>query len=304
VSATGSRAGLAAGRLADAVRRRAHASGGRPALRRPRPRTLLAAAAAIALLLAGWLWLRDSSLVAVRTVQVTGVPGPQGVRIRAALEQAAHSMTTLDVRSDALDTAVAPFSLVKRIEVSTSFPHTLRIHVVTNVAVGAVVAGGREIAVTSDGSLLRDVSAPAGLAQIELRSTPAGARLTDPAAVAAVEALGAAPAALRAHVAAVRTTSERGLTLQLAHGPLLIFGSADRFAAKWAAAAAVLADANAAGATAIDVSAPERPAVAGLPGGAAATGASDVPTPPSGSAGTGATAPPAATPPSATTTTG
>lgn len=267
-----------------------------PPVGRPRPRTLLAAGAALALLLAGWFWLRDSSLVAVRTVEVTGVPGPQGARIREALAQAARSMTTLHVRDGALDTAVAPFSLVKRIEVATSFPHTMRIHVVTNVAVGAVVADGKQIAVTSDGTLLRDVSAPPGLAQIALRSAPAGARLTDPTALAAVEALGAAPAALRDHIQSARTTSAQGLVLQLANGPLLIFGSAERLGAKWAAVAAVLADQQAAGASSIDVSAPERPAVAGLSGGAPVVGASDIPTLPSGTTtGTATTPSPAAT---------
>jgi len=301
VSATGVRAASAAGRVAHVLRARRARAGVvvRPLQRRPRPRTLLAAGGAFVLLLAGWFWLRDSSLVAVRGVEVTGVPGPQGARIREALTQAARSMTTLHVRESALDTAVAPFSLVKRIEVSTSFPHTMRIHVVTNVAVGVVVADGRQIAVTSDGTLLRDVSAPPGLAQIELRSTPAGARLTDPVALAAVEALGAAPAALRGHVQSVQTTSSKGLTLQLAHGPLLVFGSTDRLGAKWAAAAAVLADPQAAGASSIDVSAPERPAVAGLTDGAPATGTTDIPTPPAGTSTT-TTAPTATTP--ATTT--
>ncbi|HEX4805374.1 MAG TPA: hypothetical protein VFU94_05690 [Conexibacter sp.] len=270
-----------------------------PTFGRPRPRVALAAGAALVLLIAGWFWLRDSSLVAVRTVQVSGVPGAQGARIRDALTQAARSMTTLHVRRGALDTAVAPFALVKRIEVSTSFPHTMRIHVVTNVAVGVLVADGRSVAVTSDGTLLRDVVAPDGLAQIQLRSAPAGPRLTDPAAVAAVEALGAAPAALQGHVQAVRTTAARGLTLQLAHGPLLIFGAPDRLGAKWAAAAAVLADPQAAGASAIDVSAPERPAVAGLSGGAPVGGASDLPSLPSGPAGAATTpaAPTVTTPP-------
>lgn len=282
MSAAGLRTASAAARLAATVRRAGLGSAAGPALRRPRARTLLAAGAALALLLAGWFWLRDSSLVAVRTVEVTGVPGPQGVRIRAALAQAARSMTTLHVRQGALDTAVAPFSLVKRIEVATSFPHTMRIHVVTNVAVAALVADGREIAVTSDGTLLRDVIAPPGLAQIALRSAPAGTRLTDPTALAAVEALGAAPPALRDHVQSVRTTSAQGLMLQLANGPLLVFGSTERLGAKWAAAAAVLADAQAAGASSIDVSAPERPAVAGLANGAPVIGASDIPTPPGG----------------------
>ncbi|MFL5817151.1 MAG: cell division protein FtsQ/DivIB [Conexibacter sp.] len=269
-------------------------SAARPALRRPRPRTLLAAGAALVLLLAGWFWLRDSSLAAVRTVEVTGIDGPQGARVRAALDEAARSMSTLHVRQGALDTAAAPFSIVKRIEVSTDFPHTMRIHVVTNVAVGAIVVDGRRIAVTSDGTILRDVTAPAALPEIPLGATPAGARLTEASAVAAVTALGAAPSALRGRVEAVQTTADQGLTLQLAHGPLLIFGSDQRLEAKWAAAAAVLADPDAAGATAINVSAPERPAASGLPDGAPATGESDVPTLPEGETGVDPAADPAA----------
>jgi cell division protein FtsQ len=79
-------------------------------------------------------------------------------------------------------------------------------------------------------------------------------------------------------VEAVRLTTDGGLTLQLAHGPLLVFGSSERLAAKWAAAAAVLADVDAAGASSINLSAPERPAVSGLPDGAPAMGESDLPT--------------------------
>jgi cell division protein FtsQ len=301
VSAT--RAGSLQHRLSAALRR---GSAVRPALGRPRPRTLLAAGVALVLLLAGWFWLRDSSLVAVRTVEVTGIDGPQGTRVRSALEEAARSMTTLHVRQGALDTAAEPYSIVKRIEVSTDFPHTMRIHVVTNVAVGAiVVVDGRRIAVTSDGTILRDVSAPAALPEIPLRSAPGGARLTERDAVAAVAALGTAPSALRGRVQAVQTTADRGLTLQLAHGPLLVFGSAERLEAKWAAAAAVLADPDAAGASTIDVSAPERPAVSGLPDGAPASGESDVPTLPEGDTGVdpaaSTTDPTASTDPSATT---
>lgn len=272
-------------------------------LRRPRPRTLLAAGAALALLLAGWFWLRDSSLVAVRTVEITGVPGPQGAPIRSALAQAARSMTTLHVRQDALDSAVAPFALVKRVEVSTGFPHTMRLHVVTNVAVGALVADGRRIAVTSDGTLLRDVVAASDLPQIPVRMAPAGPRVAEPDAVAAVAALAAAPEALRGRVQEVQTTPDHGLAVQLAHGPVLWFGDASRLDAKWAAAAAVLADPQAAGASSIDVSAPERPAVGGLSGGAPATSESDVPTLPSTSTTPGSTPAPATAVPAPTTST-
>jgi cell division protein FtsQ len=254
----------------------------RPALR-PHGRTLLIAATALVLLLAGWFWLRDSSLVAVEQVEVSGIDREgQGARVRAALEEAARSMTTLHVRQDALDTAVASFSLVKRLEVATDFPDTMRIHVVTNVAVGAVLVEGRRIAVTSDGTLLRDVAASPELPQIPMSVAPAGARVTEPAARTAVAALAAAPSPLRGRVEGIVTTRERGLEIRLAHGPVLRFGTGERLHAKWAAATAVLADPEAAGASAIDVSSPERPAVVGLPGGAPAAGESDIPTLPEG----------------------
>jgi cell division protein FtsQ len=248
--------------------------------RAPQPRVLAALAAALLLAIAGWFWLRDSALVEVREVEVSGVSGPQADEIRAALEDAGRSMTTLHVRHDALDTAVEAFSIVKRLAVETDFPHTMRIHVVTNVAVGAVVVDGRRIAVTSDGTILRDAAASRRLPTIPARIAPAGPRLTEPRAVAAVAALASAPEPLRTRVEDVVTTPAHGLQIQIAHGPVLWFGSAERLAAKWAAAATVLADPQAAGARSIDVTVPERPAVAGLlEGGAPAAGESDVPTP-------------------------
>ena len=97
-------------------------------------------------------------------------PGSARLRRRALLDRQARSRSARD------------------------FPHAMRIHVVTNVAVGAVVVDGRRIAVTADGTLLRDVSA-AGRAAGRSRCArpPAGARLTERQRVAAVAALGAAP---------------------------------------------------------------------------------------------------------------
>jgi cell division protein FtsQ len=276
------------------ARRLVGAATANPRLRRPRLRTLLAAGLLAALLAAGWFWLRDSSLVAVRDVEISGVAGAKGARVRAALDQAARSMTTLHVRREALDAAVAPYPLVKDLEVDTDVPHAMRIHVVTNVAVGAILAAGRRIPVTSDGTLLRDVSTKRSLATITLRTPPGGRRLTGAAALAAVQALAAAPDALRPHIESAATTRAHGLTLQLANGPVLWFGDDRRLAAKWAAAAAVLADPNAAGARSIDVSEPARPAVGGLPDGVPAGGQSDVPAlPDTSTTGADATATPA-----------
>ena len=49
-----------------------------------------------------WLWLRDSSLVAVQRVTVTGASGPDAAQIRSALAAAARNMTTLDVHMETL----------------------------------------------------------------------------------------------------------------------------------------------------------------------------------------------------------
>jgi cell division protein FtsQ len=68
----------------------------RPRPRRPGRRGLIALLTAIVVLGGGFLWLRSSSLVAVRRVVVTGLSGPNVGQIRTALRQAALSMTTLD----------------------------------------------------------------------------------------------------------------------------------------------------------------------------------------------------------------
>ncbi len=256
----------------------------RPRLRRPRLRTVVLLVLAVVVLVAGWFWLRDSSLVAVRQVEVTGVDGSEATGVREALDEAGRSMTTLHVRRSALETAVAPYSVVKDIDVSTGFPHTLKIHVVTNVAVAAISLAGHRIPVTSDGTLLRDLPAASTLATVPLSTPPAGQRLTEPDALAAVAALAAAPASLRSHISTVQTTKTEGLTVQIANGPAIWLGTRERLRAKWAAAAAVLADPGSAGATYVDVTAPEQPAVGGLPGGAPATSASDLPTSPDGTA--------------------
>ena len=69
-----------------------------------------AAVTAVAVLLAGgWLWVRDSSLARVKDVTVTGATTSDAARIRSALERAARDMTTLHVREQALNDAVAPY---------------------------------------------------------------------------------------------------------------------------------------------------------------------------------------------------
>ena len=76
---------------------------------------------------------------------------------------------------------------------------------------------------------------------------------------------GAAPPALLGRVKAIKR-SDRGLVAELRKGPDIVLGSQARLRAKWAAAAAVLADSESQGAEYVDVRLPERPVAGGLPG--------------------------------------
>ncbi len=234
------------------------------------PRALIALVVAACLLGGGWLWFRDSSLVAVKRVTVTGASGPDAGQIRRALLAAAQGMTTLDVSIGQLRTAVAPYPVVKNLQVATQFPHGMRIRVIEQIPVAVASVGGTTIAVASDGTLLHDLSGASALPRIPLAVPPGGTRLTG-AARSSVSLLAAAPYQLLPHLALVTTTAAHGLTVQLRNGPVLYFGSATELAAKWAAAAAVLSDQHSAGASYVDVSDPTRPA-AGAPMQPAATG--------------------------------
>jgi cell division protein FtsQ len=209
-----------------------------------------------------WLWLRDSSLVAVRSVTVTGVSGPDAGQVRAALADAARDMTTLHVKTGELRTAVDPYPTVLDVSTDADFPHGLRIAVHERNPIGAVVAGTQRVPVAADGTLMRTTSS-ADLPEISAKALPGGSHASDPGVRHAVAVLSAAPPALRARVQRVYV-GERGWTLPLRNGPVLYLGGSERLAAKWAAIVAVLADPTSTGATYLDVRLPERPAAGGL----------------------------------------
>jgi len=293
---------IAEGRLAGLQRRRLP-------LPRPRPR-VIAILVLVLLLLGGvWLWVRDSSLVSVERVSVSGQSGPDAAQIRLALIAAARNMTTLDVRMDQLRTAVAPYPVVKDLRVSTQFPHGMRIRVIEQIPIGAVAVGGRMIAVAGDGTLLHDVRASSSLPAIPMRVPPGGTRITEPDAVHAVELLAAAPYAMIARISQVSTDASHGLVAQLRNGPSIYFGDAGRLADKWIAATAVLADAGSAGAAYIDVTDSARPAAgagtsaSGTAGSATSTAGSAPPTTPGTTPGTTPATPPPAPPGTAPATT-
>jgi cell division protein FtsQ len=236
-----------------------------------RVRVLLAAVGVLVVLGGAWLWVRDSSLVAVRKVTITGVYGPEAAKIRSALNLAARNMTTLDVHEGQLRTAVAPYPVVKDVRVSTQFPHGLRIRVLEQLPVAALVAGGHGVAVTGDGTLLHDV-ATRSLPAIGVRLLPGGSQVTDGTTLAALALLSDTPSRMIARIAQVTDGPPHGLVAQLRSGPSIYFGDGSDLDAKWVAATSVLADPTSAGASYIDVTDPSRPAAGASPQAVAAAG--------------------------------
>jgi cell division protein FtsQ len=212
----------------------------------------------------GWMWLRDSTLVAVRDVQITGVTASDGEQVKAALESAALAMTTLHARPDVLREATASYTSVARLKVRTDFPHGMTIRVIERQPVAALASEGEQrIPVTGDGTMMRGVTAERDLPSLVLKRPAIGPRVTDRRALRALTVAGAAPDALLRRSDAL-VVSAKGVVVSLKNGPELVFGSAADARAKWIAAARVLAETSAAGATYLDLRIPGRVAAGGL----------------------------------------
>lgn len=211
----------------------------------------------------GWLLLRDSSFVAIDDVTITGATSSNAGQIRDALDTAARGMTTLHARADALKAAVAPYPSVANVRFTTKFPHTMTIQVVERAPVAEVADGSTRIPVTGGGVLLRGVQPPDRLPTIHVKGGVVGPRVTNARALGAIAVVAAAPAPLL-RVSARVVTAGRGIVVDMRDGPQLVFGSRDDAAAKWAAAARVLAEPSAAGATYLDLRIPGRVGAGGL----------------------------------------
>ncbi len=210
-----------------------------------------------------FLWLRDSGLVGVRQVEITGVTGSQAPEIREALTEAARDMTTLHVREASLRDAVQTYPVVRELHAEADFPHRLRITVNSYDPIGAMELGGQTVAIARDGTVL-DGTPTTGLALISATGSAAGTKVSGSEASRLVRLLAAAPAQLRTR-AQRAYKGPNGLAVDLRDGPRLDFGDLVQVNAKWLAAAAVLADKDSQGASYVDLRLPERPVAGPLP---------------------------------------
>lgn len=226
---------------------------------RVRRRRLVAVAmVAIALGCTYWFWFRDSSLVAVTEVEVSGATVNRNA-IQKALDRAGREMTTLHVRESVLIEALRRFPTVAAIATSTDLPHTLRIRIRERPPVGIAVIDGEPTGVSADGYALSGLD----VSDFELPTlvaTLSSDGLVDDRGRAQAAILGSTPEPLTPGlVSAVWDDTYGGVVVVLDNAPQLRFGNGEDGSTKWAAAAALLADPGLGSPTYIDVSAPARP---------------------------------------------
>ncbi len=228
-----------------------------PAWPRLRNRLIVALVVLAALAAAYMFWFRDSSLVAIENVKVTGADVAPGVEEQ--LTAAATGLSTLHLDRGAIEDAVADDPSVMALKVDTDFPHGVTIDVESRALAGWVDADGGTV-LAADGTVLATgVEHPEGIPEIA-GDDAAGDRAAGQE-LAAARVLGAVPGPLQPQVVKASVDDRHGVVAELNGGIELRFGSPGSADQKWQAAAAVLADPKLTSATYIDLSVPSRPVV-------------------------------------------
>jgi len=205
---------------------------------------------------------RETSIFALRTVQITGAPPRVAAHVEQALEPLrGHSLVA--VNQGEIERRLAGLSDVAAVSFDRDFPHTLRVFVTPAHSIAVLRRGMSAWIVSSDGRVVRPAAlfAAPKLPRIWLPTSAGvevGMPLADADAAQAVRALAIARGAgFGRRIAAVRAT-DRELAFVLAQGPELRLGDASSLALKLAVAARLLP--LVAGTTGyVDVTVPTRP---------------------------------------------
>jgi cell division septal protein FtsQ len=234
----------------------------------PSGRVLLLGFALLGAGVLAYFGARETSLFALRSVQISGAPP----RVAAHVEQALGPLrgrSLLSIDQGEVERRLAGLSDVAGVSIDRSFPHTLRVFVTPAHSIAMLRRGPLAWIVSSDGRVVR----PAGLfAAPRLPriwvprsvSVDVGMTLTDSDAARALRALAIARAARFAtRIKAVRA-SDRELTFVLSRGPELRFGDATSLRLKLAVAARMLPRVLATSGY-VDLAVPDRPIAGGDP---------------------------------------
>jgi cell division protein FtsQ len=162
-------------------------------------------------------------LLGVRSVQVLGTKDlTQNQVLDAAAVTSGAPMLTINLA--AIRDRVAALNRVASVNVSRSWPATVRIDVAERVAVGVIKQpDGAHLVDRTAKDFATVPSEPAGLPELELtHSAP-----TDPTAVAVVQVLLAVPDKIRAEVLSVSAKSPNSVTLTLSAGRQVRWGGVE-----------------------------------------------------------------------------
>jgi len=221
------RAGAAGrtGRLAGLfVTARRRGPGAGRSRRRPPGKALLFAVVGGAIVAAMAWALLGSQLLVVRSVQVVGggraVPAAQVL----AAAHVAHGTPLIRVNTGAIARQVERLRQVQSVQVSKDWPSTVVITVTPRTPVFAVRVAGGYALVDRFGVSIRDVaSQPAGLPLLNV--SPAAALGGNPAVRAAAVVLTELPPQIARKVRDVSATSSSDVSLTLANGSVVVWGS-------------------------------------------------------------------------------
>ena len=198
----------------------------RAAAVRRRPRALVAVAAGVVVVLALAVWLVGfSSVLAVRTVTVSGLADPGEQQAVVAAAQVPVGVPLARVDTGGAVERVAQIPTIASVSVSRSWPSTVVVSVQRKVAVLAVKnPQGQLQVVDATGVPFETVTAlPPGVAQVN-----AATDAPDPEGIkAAISVLQLLPAEQRAQVSGVTVTSADLVTFQLGTVNVVWGGVAD-----------------------------------------------------------------------------
>jgi cell division protein FtsQ len=177
---------------------------------------------AVVVLLAWLLW--GSPVLGVHRIQVDGAGSLTSAEV-VDVAGIAEGTPLLRVDVDAAEARVARLPQVASVEVTRGWPRSVVITVVERVPVAVVEDDGTRSLVDADGVLFDTVTGdpPPGVVPLDVVHAGPGDRVTR----AALSALVALPEQVRADVAVASATTPEDVTLTLADGTTVLWGSAE-----------------------------------------------------------------------------